>query len=146
MNAINETFDKCRSARERCITSTEKRCFKKNLFNGTQCLKDYQDSFVLYKNKSSVPNTDYFLIDIWHNLCIKSGNSKAGISFNKCESTVPIFVKEIQGDVICTTSKSVQAKRNSWINTGTFQTPVSSERHFHSWGKTQEAKHWMENM
>lgn len=47
INAIDETFDKCISARERCITSQEKRCFKKNLFSGTRCLKDYQDSFVL---------------------------------------------------------------------------------------------------
>lgn len=141
MNAVDKNFDKCISARERHITSTERRCFnKKQLFSGTQCLKDYKDSFVLFKNKSNVPSTDFFLVDIWHNFCINSGNNKAGISFNKYESTFPIFAKEIQEMWFISTPKNDQARRNSWINTGTFQTSVSSERHFHSWEKTQEWK------
>lgn len=40
---------------------------------------------------------------------------------------------------------SDEARRNAWVNTSDFQTLVICERYFHSWMKTKESKHWMEN-
>lgn len=61
MNAIDETFDKCISGREIHIT-LKKDALKKN--SSVALSVPNQNHFVLYKNKSNVPTTDFFLVDI----------------------------------------------------------------------------------